>query len=54
MSPLLGIVGHSPILDAYPLGPQLMRNLQQQDWGEVQVVVENMTWSPIHVTQQLE
>ena len=54
MRTLIGIVGHSPILDAYPLGPQLMRNLQQQDWGAAQVVVENMTWRPIHVTQQLE
>ena len=54
MRALIGIVGHSPILDRYPLGPLLMQDLQSRDWGTMIVDIENMTWSPIHVTQQLE
>ena len=52
MRALIGIVGHSPILDRYPLGPLLMQDLQSRDWGTMIVDIENMTWSPIHVTQQ--
>ena len=54
MRTLIGIIGHSPVLETYPLGPLLMKNLQQQDWGSMQVDIENMTWSPMHVTQRLE
>ena len=54
MRALIGIVGHSPILDRYPLGPLLMRDLQSRDWGTMIVDIENMTWSPIHVTQRLQ
>ena len=54
MRVLIGIVGHSPILDSYPLGPLLMQDLQNRDWGTMIVDIENMTWSPIHVTQRLQ
>lgn len=54
MRVLIGIVGHSPILDRYPLGPLLMQDLQDRDWGSMIIEVENMTWSPIHVTQRLQ
>ena len=54
MNVLLGIIGHSPILDNYPLGPQLMKKLEERDWDEVNVKIENMTWSPIHVVQRLQ
>ena len=54
MRALIGIVGHSPILDRYPLGPLLMQDLQSRDWGTMIVDIENMTWSPIHVTQRLQ
>ena len=54
MRVLIGIVGHSPILDRYPLGPLLMQDLQSRDWGAMIVDIENMTWSPIHVTQRLQ
>ncbi len=54
MRALIGIVGHSPILDRYPLGPLLMQDLQNRDWGTMIVDIENMTWSPIHVTQRLQ
>ena len=54
MRVLVGIVGHSPILDRYPLGPLLMQDLQSRDRGTAVVDIENMTWSPIHVTQRLQ
>ena len=54
MNVLLGIIGHSPVLDNYPLGPQLMKKLEERDWDEVNVKIENMTWSPIHVVQRLQ
>lgn len=51
---LVGIVGYTPVLDAYPLGPRLMAALQD---GLARVPggrVENMTWSPIHIVQRFE
>ena len=51
---LIGIVGYSPVLDSYPLGPNLMNNLNERDWANMHVDVQNMTWSPIHVTQRLQ
>ena len=51
---LIGIVGYSPVLDSYPLGPNLMNNLKERDWANINVDVQNMTWSPIHVTQRLQ
>lgn len=54
MNVLLGIVGHSPVLEDYPLGPKLMKNLEGKDWNEINISIENMTWSPIHVIQRLQ
>ena len=51
---LIGIVGYSPVLDSYPLGPNLMNNLNERDWANMHVDVQNMTWSPIHVTQRVQ
>ena len=31
-----------------------MQDLQSRDWGTAVVDIENMTWSPIHVTQRLQ
>ena len=31
-----------------------MNNLNERDWANMHVDVQNMTWSPIHVTQRLQ
>ena len=31
-----------------------MNNLKERDWANINVDVQNMTWSPIHVTQRLQ
>ena len=51
---LIGIVGYSPVIDSYPLGPKLMDALKArlENWPDV--AVENMTWSPIHVVQRFQ
>jgi hypothetical protein len=54
MNVLLGIIGHSPVLENYPLGPILMKNLEGRHWDEINIDIENMTWSPIHVVQRLQ
>ena len=51
---LIGIVGYSPVIDAYPLGPKLMAALQSKVAGRDDVTVENMTWGPIHVVQRFQ
>lgn len=51
---LVGIVGYTPVLDAYPLGPKLMSTLESELRGRDGVTVENMTWSPIHVVQRFQ
>jgi hypothetical protein len=55
----IGIVGYSPVLDRYPLGPRLMeglvklsREVESAERGRVNV--ENMTWGPIHIVQQFQ
>lgn len=50
---LVGIVGYTPVLDAYPLGPKLMTALQARLAGH-DAAVENMSWGPIHVVQQFQ
>ena len=50
---LIGIVGYSPVLDAYPLGPKLMAALEAAVAGQ-DVAIENMTWSPIHIVQRFQ
>lgn len=51
---LIGIVGFSPVIDCYPLGPKLMDRLKAQLANYPEVEVENMTWSPIHVVQRFQ
>lgn len=51
---LIGIVGYSPVLDAYPLGPRLMKGLQRRFAGQSDIAVENMTWGPIHIVQHFQ
>ncbi len=51
---LIGIVGYSPVVENYPLGPQLMDGLKAQLGNRLDVAVENMTWSPIHIVQRFQ
>ncbi len=51
---LIGIVGYSPVVDAYPLGPRLMAALEARLAGRDDVAVENMTWGPIHIVQRFQ
>ena len=51
---LIGIVGFSPVIDSYPLGPKLMDSLNARLADHPEVAVENMTWSPIHVVQRFQ
>jgi hypothetical protein len=50
---LIGVVGYSPLIEAFPLGPRLMRRLEAQPW-QVTATVENMTWSPLHIVQRFQ
>jgi hypothetical protein len=51
---LVGIVGYTPVVDAYPLGPRLMAALLNALAGKPEVSVEDMSWSPIHTVQRLQ
>src|ERR1700694_1281725 len=51
---LVGIVGFSPVLDCYPLGAFLWRDLEACLVGHPSVRVENMTWGPLHVVQRFQ
>jgi hypothetical protein len=51
---LVGIVGYTPVVDAYPLGPRLMAALLDRLAGNADVSVEGMSWSPIHSVQRLQ
>ena len=53
-SVVIGIVGYSPVLDRYPLGPRLMRALERGPWPDCEVAVENMTWGPVHIVQRYQ
>jgi len=53
-SVLIGIVGYSPVVDAYPLGPLLMTALEQRLSQRKNVSIENMTWSPLHIVQRFQ
>jgi len=54
LSTLVGIVGYSPVLDCYPLGPLLMAALEAELDAVPGVRVENMTWSPLHIVQRFQ
>lgn len=51
---LIGIVGYSPVIDSYPLGPRLMDGLKARLENRPDIAAENMTWSPIHVVQRFQ
>lgn len=51
---MIGIVGFSPVLDCYPLGPRLMAALTERLVDHPTVEIENMTWSPIHIVQRFQ
>ncbi len=51
---LIGIVGYSPVVDAYPLGPKLMAALEARLADRPEIAVENMSWGPIHVVQRFQ
>ena len=51
---MIGIVGFSPVLDCYPLGPRLMSALSARLVGHPTVDIENMTWGPIHIVQRFQ
>ncbi|MGP1398070.1 MAG: hypothetical protein ACTS3R_21390 [Inquilinaceae bacterium] len=53
-STLIGIVGYSPVLTCYPLGPRLMTALKAATKSVPGVRVDNMTWGPIHIVQQFQ
>ncbi len=53
-STLIGIVGFTPVVDSYPLGPKLMATLETRLAGSVDIVVENMSWGPIHIVQRFQ
>ena len=50
---LVGIVGYTPVLEVFPLGPRLMAGLEDALLGQ-DFVVENMTWGPIHIVQRFQ
>ncbi len=51
---LIGIVGYSPVVDRFPLGPRLMGGLTKTFANQPDVVVENMTWGPMHIVQRFQ
>lgn len=51
---LIGIVGYTPVLDCFPLGPRLMDALKSGVSGLPSTRVDNMSWSPIHIVQQFQ
>lgn len=54
MDVLIGIVGYTPVIPAYPLGPKLMQRLELAFNGRPGTVIENMTWGPLHVVQRFQ
>jgi len=52
---LLGLVGESPVVDEFPLGPRLAQRLRAQAWpAELTVEVQAMNWGALHIVQGLE
>ena len=51
---LIGIVGYTPVLDCYPLGPRLMSKLERSFDDRSDIAIENMTWGPIHIVQRFQ
>ncbi len=51
---MVGIVGYSAVVESYPLGPKLLEELQDIFGDDPNVLLENFTWSPVHIVQRLQ
>ena len=51
---MVGIVGYSAVVESYPLGPKLLEELQDIFGDDPNVLLENFTWSPVHIEQRLQ
>lgn len=51
---LIGIVGFTPVLACYPLGPSLMSKLEGLIWPGIETTIENMSWGPLAIVQSLQ
>ena len=51
---LIGIVGFTPVLDCYPLGPSLMSKLEEATWPGLVTTIENMSWGPLAIVQSVQ
>ena len=51
---LIGIVGYTPVLDAFPLSARLVDDLRRLLPGDGSVAIENMSWGPIHIVQRFQ
>jgi hypothetical protein len=54
MRVLVGIVGETPVVDEYPLGPRFAARLRSANWRGADVTVANMAWGALHIVQGLE
>jgi hypothetical protein len=51
---LVGIIGYTPVVETFPLGPGLMAALKRDVATRPGASLENMTWGPIHVVQRFQ
>ena len=51
---MVGIVGYSAVVESYPLGPKLLEELEEIFGDDPNVLIENFTWSPVHIVQRLQ
>ena len=51
---MVGIVGYSAVVESYPLGPKLLEELENIFGDNPNVILENFTWSPVHIVQRLQ
>ena len=51
---MVGIVGYSAVVESYPLGPKLLDELEEIFGDDPNVLLENFTWSPVHIVQRLQ
>ncbi len=51
---MVGIVGYSAVVESYPLGPKLLEELEEIFGDDPNVLLENFTWSPVHIVQRLQ